>query len=93
MEKMRLLQGAWAIAFGFAFLQVFLATILALGISLTEGESRLWFLGILGTATLFGAILFIVISIRIFSVREAPFAMTTREFQKDKECLESVLKS
>jgi uncharacterized membrane protein YqjE len=93
LEKMRIIRATWAVAFGFACLQVFLATILCLGMVLTEGETRIWFLGILGVISLLGAILFLFLSLRVTSAREAPFTMTTNEFRKDKECLESVLRS
>ncbi len=93
LEKMRFIRAAWAIAIGFAFLQILLASILALGMELTEGSGTVWFLVILGTVSLLGFLVFLIASAKFFAAGEAPFATTTAEFKKDKECLESALRN
>tara|TARA_S200002703_G_scaffold160019_2_gene176089 strand:- start:1206 stop:1562 length:357 start_codon:yes stop_codon:yes gene_type:complete len=93
LEKMRLIRAAIAAAAGFALLQTSLGAVLILGVELTEGSGRIWFLSVLGSLTFVGGVVAFLISKRLFSSREAPFAMTAREFQKDIECLQSVIKS
>ncbi|MFP4351775.1 MAG: phage holin family protein [Puniceicoccaceae bacterium] len=93
LEKMRLIRAAWAVALGFACLQIFLATLLCLVMVLAEGEVRIWSLVILGGAALLGAATGILVFLKAAKSREPPFKTTAAEFKKDQECLESVLKS
>ena len=93
LEKMRLVRAVWVVALGFACLQIFFATLLCLVMVLTEGEVRTWSLGILGGVTLLGAVIALLVSLKAAKSREAPFKTTAAEFQKDQECLESVLRS
>ncbi|MFW6217381.1 MAG: phage holin family protein [Verrucomicrobiota bacterium] len=93
LEKMRLIGAAWVLALGFACLQIFFTTLLCLVMVLTEGNVRVWSLGILGGLALLGAVTGLLVSLKAAKSREAPFRTTAAEFRKDQECLESVLRS
>ena len=93
LEKITLLRLGWLIAAGFVSLQLAMLSVLFLGIALTEGEDRIWFLGIVGGASVVVFTVSVILAVRLLSKRRPPFAMTANEFKKDKACLESVLKS
>ena len=93
LEKMRIIRAALSAAAGFALLQTSLAAVLILGFELTEGAARVWFLSILGSITFAGGVFAFCLSKKLIKSQETPFSMTAREFKKDLECLNSVLKS
>ncbi|MBC2603870.1 phage holin family protein [Puniceicoccus vermicola] len=93
LVKMRTVRVVSIFAVAFVLAQLCLASLLALGIALTEGPSRIWFLSIVAGSCFLLVVILVLLAIRMSSGRLPPFAVTKSEFKKDKECLESAFKN